>query len=76
MNIFLGGFWFLSAVCAVMYFVTRAALPAPAVAGFTQFQRSYLLVYLLAMGMQRLTLISVKSCLAYIRFKLCHLNSV
>ena len=51
MNIFFGGFWFLSAVCAVMYFVTRAALPAVSAAGFTQFQRSYLLVYLLAMGM-------------------------
>lgn len=48
MNIFLNGFWVLSVICAVLYFVTRAAVPAVAVAGFTQFQRSYIVVYLLA----------------------------
>ncbi|XP_070193238.1 molybdate-anion transporter-like isoform X2 [Littorina saxatilis] len=50
MNIFLGGFWFLAGVCAVIYFVTRAALPAVTAPGFAQFQRSYLLVYMLAMA--------------------------
>lgn len=50
MNIFLSGFWLLSVVCVLLYFFTRAALPSANVAGFTQFQRSYLLVYLLAMA--------------------------
>lgn len=50
MNFFLDGFWVLLAVCAVLYFVTRATLPAVTAAGFTQFQRSYLIVYLLAMA--------------------------
>ncbi|XP_076448468.1 molybdate-anion transporter-like [Babylonia areolata] len=50
MNIFLGGFWLLAVVCVLLYFVTRAALPTTSAAGFTQFQRSYMVVYLLAMA--------------------------
>jgi hypothetical protein len=52
MNVFLGGFWVLAVVCALLYLVTKAALPASNVAGFSEFQRSYLVVYLLAMGKQ------------------------
>ncbi|KAK7496637.1 hypothetical protein BaRGS_00012044 [Batillaria attramentaria] len=50
MNIFLDGFWVLAVICAVLYFVTRATLPSVTAPGFTQFQRSYVIVYLLAMA--------------------------
>ncbi|KAH9524309.1 Molybdate-anion transporter [Bulinus truncatus] len=49
MDIFLGGFYILTVLCAVLYLLTRAALPSVADAAFNVFQRTYLVVYLLAM---------------------------
>ncbi|XP_067683042.1 molybdate-anion transporter-like isoform X2 [Haliotis asinina] len=50
MNIFLLGFWILSFLCAVSYIYTRTTLSAITEVGFVQFQRAYLVVYLLAMA--------------------------
>ncbi|KAI8781506.1 molybdate-anion transporter [Biomphalaria glabrata] len=50
MDIFLGGFYILTVLCAILYLLTRAALPSVADAAFSVFQRTYLVVYLLAMA--------------------------
>ncbi|XP_050412039.2 molybdate-anion transporter isoform X1 [Patella vulgata] len=50
MNIFLGGFWFLCILCAFLYLYTRSTLSSVNNVNFNQFQRSYLMVYLLAMA--------------------------
>ncbi|XP_046572465.1 molybdate-anion transporter-like isoform X2 [Haliotis rubra] len=50
MNIFLLGFWILSFLCAVSYIYTRTTLSTITEVGFVQFQRAYLVVYLLAMA--------------------------
>lgn len=50
MNIFLGGFYVLCILCAILFFYTRSKTKAVTDAGFQQFQRTYLVVYLLAMG--------------------------
>ena len=51
MNIFLGAFCLLSIICVLLFFLTRVALPPVTEKGFYEFQRSYLIVYLLAMGL-------------------------
>ncbi|KAL4227163.1 hypothetical protein ACF0H5_015136 [Mactra antiquata] len=50
MNIFLGGFYLLCVICALLFLYTRSKLPPINDAGFQIFQRTYLVVYLLAMG--------------------------
>lgn len=50
MNIFLNGFYILCGFCALLFLYTRSKLPAINDAAFQQFQRSYLVVYLLAMA--------------------------
>ncbi|XP_060563650.1 molybdate-anion transporter-like isoform X2 [Ruditapes philippinarum] len=50
MNIFLGGFYILCIFCALLFFYTRSKTKAVTDAGFQQFQRTYLVVYLLAMA--------------------------
>ena len=40
----------LVALCAVLHLGTRVALPPTTDASFNAFQRTYLMVYLLAMG--------------------------
>uniref|UniRef100_A0A0B6ZEV1 Major facilitator superfamily (MFS) profile domain-containing protein n=1 Tax=Arion vulgaris TaxID=1028688 RepID=A0A0B6ZEV1_9EUPU len=50
MDIFLGGFYLLTVVCVLLYLATRAAIPAVGDAAFSVFQRTYLVVYLLAMA--------------------------
>jgi len=50
MSIFITGFWILTVICIVLYFATRSALPASNDAKFKNFQRTYLVVYLLAMA--------------------------
>ncbi|BFZ08258.1 hypothetical protein BsWGS_11297 [Bradybaena similaris] len=50
MNIFLGGFYVLAVVCALLYLATRAAIPPINDLAFSVFQRTYLTVYLLAMA--------------------------
>lgn len=50
MNIFISGFALLSVLCAVLFIYTRTALTTISDAAFKNFQRVYLVVYLLAMG--------------------------
>ncbi|GFO21247.1 molybdate-anion transporter-like isoform x1 [Plakobranchus ocellatus] len=50
MDIFLGGFYILVALCAILHLATRVALPPTSDASFNAFQRTYLVVYLLAMA--------------------------
>jgi MFS family permease len=50
MDIFLGGFYVLTVVCALLFLATRAAIPVVGDAAFSVFQRTYLIVYLLAMA--------------------------
>ncbi|XP_045165418.1 molybdate-anion transporter-like isoform X2 [Mercenaria mercenaria] len=50
MNIFLGGFYVLCILCAILFFYTRSKTQAVTDAGFQQFQRTYMIVYLLAMA--------------------------
>ncbi|XP_071082225.1 molybdate-anion transporter-like isoform X1 [Haliotis cracherodii] len=50
MNVFLVGFLILSFLCALSYIYTRTTLPTVTEVGFVQFQRAYLVVYLLAMA--------------------------
>ncbi|CAG5117021.1 unnamed protein product [Candidula unifasciata] len=50
MNLFLGGFYVLAVICALLYLATRAAVPAVNDVAFSIFQRTYLTVYLLAMA--------------------------
>ncbi|XP_012936569.1 molybdate-anion transporter [Aplysia californica] len=49
MDIFLGGFYVLTVICAILYIWTRTALPGSTDPAFAVFQRTYLVVYLLAM---------------------------
>lgn len=48
--LFLYTFYGLCAVCALLYFYTRAKLMSTDDVQFGHFQRSYLTVYLLAVG--------------------------
>ncbi|RUS71434.1 hypothetical protein EGW08_020804 [Elysia chlorotica] len=50
MDIFLGGFYVLVALCALLHLGTRVAVPPTTDASFNAFQRTYLTVYLLAMA--------------------------
>ena len=50
MNIFISGFAVLSVLCAILFIYTRTALTTISDAAFRNFQRVYLVVYLLAMG--------------------------
>ncbi|XP_062596250.1 molybdate-anion transporter-like isoform X1 [Saccostrea cucullata] len=50
MNIFISGFAILSVLCAVLFIYTRTALTTISDAAFKNFQRVYLVVYLLAMA--------------------------
>ncbi|KAI0215587.1 Molybdate-anion transporter [Lamellibrachia satsuma] len=50
MNIFVACFWALCALCGVLFLSTRTALPSSTDPLFGSFQRTYLLVYLLAMA--------------------------
>lgn len=50
MNIFISGFALLSVLCAVLFIYTRTALTTISDAAFKNFQRVYLVVYLLAMA--------------------------
>jgi len=49
MDIFLTGFYILAVICVLLYVWTRAALPSSTDPAFNSFQRTYLVVYLLAM---------------------------
>lgn len=49
-NIFIAGFGILSVLCALLFIYTRTALSAINDAAFKQFQRVYLVVYMLAMA--------------------------
>ena len=49
-NIFIAGFGILSILCALLFIYTRQAVPTISDAAFKQFQRVYLVVYMLAMG--------------------------
>ncbi|KAJ8301979.1 hypothetical protein KUTeg_020966 [Tegillarca granosa] len=50
MNLFLGGFWVLSVICAILFLYTRTKLSTVTDVGFKQFQRVYLTVYVMAMA--------------------------
>jgi len=50
MNIFLGGFYVLCVICAILFLYTKSKITVVNDAGFQQFQKTYLVVYLLAMG--------------------------
>ncbi|XP_059153800.1 molybdate-anion transporter-like isoform X2 [Physella acuta] len=50
MDIFLGGFYLLTVLCALLYIATRAAISTVTDANFSSFQNTYLIVYLLAMA--------------------------
>ena len=50
MDKFVIGFWIVSALCAILYVYTRTKVTTPPDANFRSFQRTYLIVYLLAMG--------------------------
>ncbi|XP_041350449.1 molybdate-anion transporter-like isoform X2 [Gigantopelta aegis] len=50
MNIFLTGFYVLTLLCAVLFVYTKTSLKPVNDVGFLGFQRTYLFVYLLAMG--------------------------
>ncbi|VDI07644.1 Hypothetical predicted protein, partial [Mytilus galloprovincialis] len=49
-NIFIAGFGVLSVLCAALFLYTRTAVPTISDAAFKQFQRVYLVVYMLAMA--------------------------
>ena len=49
-NIFIAGFGILSILCALLFIYTRQAVPTISDAAFKQFQRVYLVVYMLAMA--------------------------
>ncbi|XP_033744845.1 molybdate-anion transporter-like isoform X1 [Pecten maximus] len=50
MNIFISGFALLSVLCLSLFVYTRTSLPSVGDASFKQFQRIYLVVYMLAMA--------------------------
>ncbi|GFS25868.1 molybdate-anion transporter-like isoform X1 [Elysia marginata] len=50
MDMFLGGFYVLVALCAILHLATRVAVPPTTDLSFNAFQRTYLTVYLLAMA--------------------------
>ena len=50
MNIFWAVFWILVFICCLLYSYTRQVVQAVEDGAFKNFQRTYLLVYLLAMG--------------------------
>ena len=56
MDIFVAGFWILTVVCIVLFYLTHTSKGAAATSSgstgdsFRAFQRLYLVVYLLAMG--------------------------
>lgn len=50
MNIFLGAFYILCIVCALLFFYTRSKIQSISDVAFQQFQRTYLVVYLFAMA--------------------------
>ncbi|XP_052780126.1 molybdate-anion transporter-like [Mya arenaria] len=50
MNIFLNGFFLLCVICAILFVYTRQKVTAVTDVGFQQFQRTYLVVYMLAMA--------------------------
>ena len=54
MDFFIAGFWLLSCICISLYLWTSAAIPSSSEPGFTSFQRTYIVVYILAMAGERL----------------------
>ena len=50
MNLFVGSFWALCIICFLLYLYARTSVPGSTDARFTSFQRTYLAVYILAMG--------------------------
>ncbi len=48
--IYIYGFYILCGLCLLIYFYTRAKLASPDDLNFKSFQRTYLSVYVLAMG--------------------------
>ncbi|KAL5013153.1 hypothetical protein ScPMuIL_007423 [Solemya velum] len=50
MNFFLNGFYALGIICALLFIYTRATLVSVSDGNFQKFQKTYLIVYLLAMA--------------------------
>ena len=50
MDIFVIGFWILIVICVALFLLTRTAQRSSSDVAFRAFQRTYMVVYLLAMG--------------------------
>ncbi|WAR25940.1 MFSD5-like protein [Mya arenaria] len=68
MNIFLNGFFLLCVICAILFVYTRQKVTAVTDVGFQQFQRTYLVVYMLAMVAEETTVSCTEFCMVLHHF--------